>query len=190
MTREEISRILSLIKEAYPQFNNNQTEQSFALQVELWNVQFKNESYPIVYKATMYHISTNSYPPTIAGIKRIIYEQFNEAKLPKNEEAWELVLKAGRCDRENAREELGKLPEDIRSIINVETLIQIGYANKENLIFIKKDFLKNYESVLESHQRESQISSISNNIKMLDSKKESEAIKGNQDLKKLLPTSN
>lgn len=191
MTREEISKILSLVKEAYPQFNNNQTEQSFALQVELWNAQFKNESYPNVYKAIMYYISTNAFPPTIAGIKKIIYEQIVGIDLPNNEEAWKLVLKAGRCNGENAREELNKLPEYIRSIITIETLIQIGYANRETLNYIKNDFLKNYEKVLESHQRESQISSISNNIKLLDGGKArtEETVQIEKDSNQLLLTS-
>lgn len=168
MRREETAKIISLIKISFPQQYSNIDERSLDLLVEEWNLQFKNETYESVYVAMQHYISTNVYPPTIAGIKNLMYEEDSESQFPSGEEAWEIVYRSGRCQREYAYEEYENLPKELKQIVTPETLYEIGNASNESILYIKNGFLKDYHRIQESHKREYQISSISNDIKKLD----------------------
>ena len=168
MKKEEIKRAISLIKLNYPYFYKDYSEDDILLLINLWDFQFKNEDYKNVYSAIMYHISINDYPPTIANIKEIIYNT-HDNKLPSNEEAWEMVLNASRINRDLAREEYNKLPGYLQKIITIETLIAIGGSDNNNLTYLKRDFLKDYQTIKEDQKEIYQISSISNSMKALES---------------------
>ena len=169
MKKEEIKKAISLIKLNYPYFYKDYSEDDILLLINLWDFQFKNEEYNNVYKAIMFYISTNNHPPTIANIKEIIYNMLNDNKLPSNEEAWEMVLNASRINRASAREEYEKLPGYLQKIITIDTLISIGGSSNDNLIYLKRDFLKDYQTIKEDQKEIYQISSISNNMKTLES---------------------
>ncbi len=166
MRREHTARIISIIVNQFPQQYSNIDDKSLDLLIEEWNLQFMNESYENVYAALQYHISTSVFSPTIAGIKNLLFEN-SGCRLPSGEEAWSVLLKAGRCFRPDAMEEYQKLPSFLKDVVTAETLYEIGNASNESILYIKNGFLKDYQSKRESHKREYLISSISNDIKKL-----------------------
>ena len=111
------------------------------------------------------------FQQTIFHHQSLEYEISSDDKPLPPERAWELVHKAGKNSRYNAHEEYKNLPEWLKPSVTEDLLRAIADSSNENLVFIKKDFLKSYEESLESRKRDVQISSISNDIKMLGAKK-------------------
>ena len=159
MKREEVAKIISVIRSSYPQQYSGIDDISLDLLIEEWHLQFKNVPYSKVYVALQRYISVNVFPPTIAGIKNVMYEG-TVIQFPSKEEAWKIVLKSGRCLISDAINEYRQLPTYLKEIVTVETLCEIGNASNESLLYIKNGFLKDFESIKESHKREYLISSI------------------------------
>ena len=165
MNREESQKIIMTLRLNFENFHPKLSSEEYSLLINQWEFQFKHEDYATVYTAVQHYLSTNHYPPKIADIKSVIYGLKN--KLPSGEEAWELVLKAGRNSAYHVTEERGKLPDFLQNLATVELLKSIASADNKDLTFIKKDFLENYKGFQESHKRDYQISSINNYIKTL-----------------------
>ena len=170
MNKNETAKIIALIKLNYPHIYQDYSDSDLDLLISEWTLQLEQMPYKAIYVAVQCHISTNPYPPTIAHIQGILYDMSN-SKLPSGEEAWAIVLKAGRASLypDSAYEELKKLPEYLKPIVTFDLLQSIANSSDADLPFIKKDFLQDYRSVTESHKRNVQISSISNNIRKLTS---------------------
>ena len=72
--------------------------------------------------------------------------------LPKVDvgKAWEQVLRSASCDYQRAREHYEKLPCDVQKAIgSVGFLVELGWSNQDSVQFLRKDFEKKMEIVLE-----------------------------------------
>ena len=68
MTREETSKILSVIKFAYPSFYKDYSESDLAVAVNLWHDMLIDETYQNVALAVKSIIKTNKFAPSIAEV--------------------------------------------------------------------------------------------------------------------------
>lgn len=172
MNREQSQKIITTLRLNFENFHPNLSSEELTLLINQWEFQFKNEDYPTVYTAIQRYISTNRYAPKIADIKSIIYDMKNKGDLPSEEEAWSLVLRAGRNSLYNVSSEIKALPQYLQDIISRDFLRSIATSSNEGLVYIKKDFLEKFSRLQESHKRDVQISSISHNTKLLENGKD------------------
>ena len=142
MTRDGIKRCLKLLQVNYHNYYDKFDAEDFGLMIKIWDLQFKNADDVEVFNAINKAFSSCKYPPSIAEIKELMIEDddWNE------EDAWLVVLDAGRNGIYGAYEEYEDLPEDLKAITTPETLREIAMADDESLHFIKKDIISSYKS--------------------------------------------
>jgi hypothetical protein len=79
MTKEEATKILAILKAAYPNSYRGVTEDEALGTVGVWYVQFANTHYAIVMMALQKCISTCKFPPSISEVKKKISDIHWEA---------------------------------------------------------------------------------------------------------------
>ena len=115
MTQQETNKILALMVEVYPKFNEGRNPQ---LTSKLWSSLFAEEPYEWVEKGFMAFVATDTkgFPPTPGAIKEKI-QQLAGSEEPTELEAWGKVLKAICRSGYYSQEEFDKLPRDIQEIV-------------------------------------------------------------------------
>ena len=119
MTREEVIKILGIIKVAYPNFTNNLTgKDSYNTLIDLWQMQFADYSYRDVSLALNSFISTDikGFAPTIGMLKEMIYK-INAPDEMSEAEAINLIKKACSNSGYHAQEEFDKLPPILQRLV-------------------------------------------------------------------------
>lgn len=89
MNKKEFYSISVGIKAAYPRFTFLSTDE----EMEFWYTMFKDIDYQVAQNAVMEHISTSSFPPSIAEIRKLCTERCKSPVL-SFDEAWGVVQKA------------------------------------------------------------------------------------------------
>ena len=79
MTAEESTKMLAILKSAYPNSFKDMTEETAMGTINTWTLHFKDISAFIVWMALNKHISTAKYPPTISEIKDRIKSLYYES---------------------------------------------------------------------------------------------------------------
>ena len=115
MNQQETNKILALMVEVYPKFNESRNPQVTS---RLWSALFADEPYEWVEKAFMAYVATDTrgFPPSPGAIKEKIM-QLSGQEEPTELEAWDKVYKAICRSGYNSREEFEKLPKGIREIV-------------------------------------------------------------------------
>lgn len=122
MSEQELVRLLSVIRVAYPRFYANTTIDDVKSTVALWREMFKNDSSQDVVRAVKELIAELPYPPSIADIKNKI-KSYAEAKklveyskmLEENEKQERLMLK----------EKNGATKEKVQQKIDTEKYLKV-----------------------------------------------------------------
>ena len=151
MTREETSKILTVIKYAYPSFYKDYSENDLIGAVGVWYEQLNNETYQTVSTAVTMIISTSKFAPTIADVKEKIYELANPDILSSND-AWLCVKKAIQNSTYNSKEEFEKLSEIAKKIVGDAYQLKIWAMESENTLdtVIASNFKKAYKAETEN----------------------------------------
>lgn len=115
MNQQETNKILALMVEVYPKFNEGRNPQ---ITSKLWSTLFQDEPYEWVEKAFMAYVATDvrGFPPSPGAIKEKI-KQLIGAEEPTEMEAWNLVYKALSNGYYGAKEEFEKLPRYVQEIV-------------------------------------------------------------------------
>ena len=115
MTQQETNKILALMVEVYPRFNEGRNPQ---LTSRLWSTLFADEPYEWVEKAFMAFVATDTkgFPPSPGAIKDMI-KKLSGSEEPTELQAWGLVLKAISNSAYNSKSEFDKLPRPIQEIV-------------------------------------------------------------------------
>lgn len=79
MTREETTKILAVLKAAYPNSYRNMTQQEALGTVAVWQMQFADMPSEIVMMALQKCISTSAFPPSVYEVKKKIGALYWEA---------------------------------------------------------------------------------------------------------------
>lgn len=122
MTREETTKILSIIKLAYPNFYKNITKQEAENTVNLYQEMFKDDDVNLVMCAVKELINNLQYPPAIADIKNKMYKLTNIDKTPA--ELWDSLQKAISNSIYNSVEMFEKLPEEVKQFVKSPTQLK------------------------------------------------------------------
>lgn len=115
MTQQETNKILALIVEMYPKFNEGRNPQ---LTSKMWSAMFQEEPYEWVEKGFLAFVATDAkgFPPTPGAIKEKI-QQLSGTEEPTEMEAWSILFKAICRGAYNSKEEFDKLPREIQEIV-------------------------------------------------------------------------
>lgn len=115
MTREETTKILSIIKLAYPNFYKSITKQEAENTINLYQEMFKEDEANLVMIAVKELINTFQYPPTIADIKNKIYKLTNIEKTPA--ELWDKLQSAISNGIYHSVEMFEILPDEVKQFV-------------------------------------------------------------------------
>lgn len=72
MTREETTKILAILKAAYPNSYKNMSQQEALGTVAVWHMQFADMPPDIVMMAVQKCISSSTFPPSVSEVKKKI----------------------------------------------------------------------------------------------------------------------
>lgn len=150
MTEKCVIDCISLLKLNFSGYNYS-SQSEFMSNVKLWMAAFANNTDEEVTDAVMNIIKTSEIRPFIATIKKEIVNK----SVPERDDAevWSLVIKAVRNDPLYAREEWSALPDDVRSVVSPDMLVEIGRSNEASNQFLRKEILNNYHSRIGSKKK-------------------------------------
>lgn len=119
MTREETTKILAVLRGAYPAFYRDITKQEAYSTIDLWESMFDEEPYELVAAAVKAFIAGDSkgFPPSIGQVKERI-RQITQPDEMTEQEAWSYVSKALRNSTYGSVEEFAKLPPEIQAVVH------------------------------------------------------------------------
>lgn len=118
MTKQEITKILVILKAAYPAFYRDVSRQEANDAIDLWASLFVDDEPQLVEMAVKSFISADDrgYPPVPGQIKAKM--RLLRAKPEQGEaEAWATVMRAVRNGFYGAREEFARLPPLVQRIV-------------------------------------------------------------------------
>lgn len=167
MTRDGIKKCIREIQLAYPSYSKNFNQEDLLQLIEIWELQFNDINDLQVFSALQEAISSSEFPPSIATIKKFIFK----ADDVNEEEIWRKLLNAGKNGTYGFYGEWEKLPSDLKAVTTPETIREIALADNDSLQFIKRDFLKNYQSHISVSRDKLITGSISKEL-LLDTQKE------------------
>lgn len=113
MTKKEFYKLSVGLKAAYPRFQFLSTD----VEMEFWYLMLKDIDYCIAENAAMEHISTSTFPPSIAELRKLCVERCIRA-IPSFDEAWGTVQKAiSLCGRDNQNQAYAMMDDMTVSIV-------------------------------------------------------------------------
>lgn len=162
MTRENIKSILALLMANYSNSFKNIEKQDMELIVKTWETQFKNYTLDEVFNAIMSIMAndTSNFAPSIGRVKDELNKKYKDCVMP-SEEAWSIVLNKASCNPIKARANFEKLPGNIKKAVKHPKFLEsLGNANISSQGTFKKDFVKNYNEIIENDYQEMNANSI------------------------------
>ena len=163
MNKQEISKIILLLKTSYPYAFKDMSSEDIESMVSLYEEMFKDNTYKEVALAIKSIITTSDYMPTIATIKSKIYDM-NHTEQESNTKLWESLLNAVRNSSYHAEEEFKKLPplvkEFIQSPQQLQTLAREMTSDEIHTVY-KGQFMKQIE-IIKQNFKEYEITSKKN----------------------------
>lgn len=117
MTLEETTKVMSVLKTAYPRYYDGIDAQTARQTVRLWASMLNDYSYELVINAVKALIAINKFPPVIADVIEKI-QMLTENREMTELEAWSLVHKAVCNSAYNSEAEFEKLPPEIQQTVH------------------------------------------------------------------------
>ena len=147
MTREEVTKILSVLKVAYPNFYKNITKQDALETINVYAEMFKDDDVNLVNLAVKELINGFQYPPTIADIKNKMYQLTTVEKTPT--ELWNELAIALRDSIYHSEEQFEKLSPEVKAFVKTPAqLKELATMDSETVHSVTKgQFLKQIEII-------------------------------------------
>lgn len=159
MTLEETKKFLHLVGLRFPNsMKHIKTNEDIELVASMWQANFKDvNAQDMAYALNEYvsrgvDVATPSLGQMEGDLKQILA---SKVQLPQLDslEAWDKAFRSCSCNPQTARERFDKLPLNIRKALGSPSfLVSIGNANMDQTVYLKRDFIKAYENVLEEER--------------------------------------
>lgn len=152
MTTENVKSILALLMANYSNSFKNVEKKDMELIIKTWETQFKSYTLDEVFNAIMSIMAndTSNFAPSIGRVKDELNKKFKDSVMP-SEEAWSIVLNKASCNPIKARTNFEALPGNIKKAVKHPKFLEsLGNANIQNQGTFKKDFVKNYNEIIEN----------------------------------------
>ncbi len=118
MTKKETAMLFGVITNLYP--NEKQFTAAGVSMVEAWHELLQDIPLQTAAKAVAAHAATNSFPPTIAEIRRFCIQQDGESA----EQAWARVLHALKDSGYHSAERFAELPEVCKRLVGSASVLK------------------------------------------------------------------
>ena len=149
MTKQEVVKIMAVLKAAYPSYYRDMRREEAEGIVNLWTEMFEGDDYGMVAAAVKAHIASDAkgYPPHIGAIKDALYK-LQQPEAMSEMEAWNLIVNALRKSGYNSKEEFEKLPPVIQGIIgSPSTLLEWCMMDTSQLqTVVQSNFMRSYKA--------------------------------------------
>lgn len=115
MTKQELAAVMERLEEFYKNFYSGGDKQRV---LDAWYPMFKDDESGDVNRAVIAYICTNTFPPTVAGIKTIMAENRMAGQMTEAE-AWQKVRDAAdySTNRDEAKAQYAKLPPLLKRLV-------------------------------------------------------------------------
>lgn len=167
MTRDDVIKIMSVLRGAYPHFYRDISKQEAYDTINLWTDMFSRDDASIVSAAVKSLIDGDDkgFPPTIGQVKakmRLLVggDELTEA------EAWNLVSKAVKNGLYGAVEEFEKLPPAVKRIVGSPSQLRDWASMDSDTLHsvVASNFQRSYKVVA---TREKEIAALPDDVKKL-----------------------
>lgn len=115
--------------------------------IMVWYEFFKDDDYMVVQASIQKYMANNEFPPTIAGIRKIMNEIINPETGMNEMEAWSLVYKAICNSAYRASDEFEKLPKECQRAIGNPAILKewAGLDIQEVNTVIQSNFMRSFK---------------------------------------------
>ena len=149
MTKEDVSKIMTVLQVAYPRYYAGQSAEEKLQAINLWHMMLEEYPYELVQKAVKTVIATNKFPPAISEIIEKIGFLKSEGSMTELE-AWGYISKAIRGSTYRAKEEWEKLPEELKHIVSPDMLRSWARVEADNAeTVLQSNFLRTFRAAQE-----------------------------------------
>lgn len=126
--------------------------------VNLWQIQFAEDSYKDVSLAvhTLISTRTDTFPPVIGEIKEVLRSITHPEEIPSGD-AWDMVMKCIKRGTVHAAEDWANLPEDVRAAVSVDEIKRHAENEEFNEGVEKSLFLKRWAVLRDRRRTEQQM---------------------------------
>ena len=162
MTRQEVAKLIYVIKATYPNAFQRHTTRDFDNLIEAWMSVTEDYSYETASAGLKVYLAsdTKGFPPSPGQVIDCITKLSTSKELTADE-AWECVLSAIRNSGYNAAEEFEKLPDICQKVVvspgNLHTWALMD-LNELNTIE-KSHFYRSYHTQIERRKESAKIPS-------------------------------
>lgn len=165
MTRDEVIKLLTLIKASYPVWAKELKQQDASTMIMLWSDLFEEYDFTIMQVSLKSHLLTSKWPPSVAELVEK-YMMLTQPQKMSEGEAWAMVRKAISNGMYGAREEFERLPKDIQIVLREPaTLKNWSQVELEEVdTVIASNFMRSYKEV---RKRESDYNALPSDIKAM-----------------------
>lgn len=153
MDKSEATKVLAILRIAYPSFYKGMSVKDADDTVVLWAALFRDDTFELVSAAVKTLIVTDEkgYPPYIGAVKTMI-AKLTEPPTLTEMEAWNLVRT--KLSAYATHEDFLELPEVIRRAVgSASQLCQWAQMDRESLPVIMSNFMRSYKTAV-TEQRE------------------------------------
>lgn len=167
MTRDDVIKIMSVLRGAYPHFYRDISKQEAYDTINLWTDMFSNDDASIVAAAVKSLIDGDDkgFPPTIGQVKAKMRLLVGSDELTEAE-AWNLVSKAVKNGLYGAVEEFEKLPPAVKRIVGSPSQLRDWASMDSDTLHsvVASNFQRSYKVVA---TREKEIAALPDDVKKL-----------------------
>lgn len=167
MTRDDVIKIMSVLRGAYPHFYRDISKQEAYDTINLWTDMFSNDDASIVAAAVKSLIDGDDkgFPPTIGQVKEKMRLLVGSDELTEAE-AWNLVSKAVKNGLYGAVEEFEKLPPAVKRIVGSPSQLRDWASMDSDTLqsVVASNFQRSYKVVA---TREKEIAALPEDVKKL-----------------------
>lgn len=167
MTRDDVIKIMSVLRGAYPHFYRDISKQEAYDTINLWTDMFSNDDASIVAAAVKSLIDGDDkgFPPTIGQVKAKIRLLVRSDELTEAE-AWNLVSKAVKNGLYGSVEEFEKLPPAVKRIVGSPSQLRDWASMDSETLHsvVASNFQRSYKVVA---TREKEIAALPDDVKKL-----------------------
>lgn len=167
MTRDDVIKIMSVLRGAYPHFYRDISKQEAYDTINLWTDMFSRDDASIVSAAVKSLIDGDDkgFPPTIGQVKAKMRLLVGSDELTEAE-AWNLVSKAVKNGLYGAVEEFEKLPPAVKRIVGSPSQLRDWASMDSDTLHsvVASNFQRSYKVVA---TREKEIAALPDDVKKL-----------------------
>lgn len=167
MTRDDVIKIMSVLRGAYPHFYRDISKQEAYDTINLWTDMFSRDDASIVSAAVKSLIDGDDkgFPPTIGQVKAKMRLLVGSDELTEAE-AWNLVSKAVKNGLYSAVEEFEKLPPAVKRIVGSPSQLRDWASMDSDTLHsvVASNFQRSYKVVA---TREKEIAALPDDVKKL-----------------------